>query len=438
MDELNKYARDAGMLNNFAWGKGGNSSGNNTGLNTQYFAEATRANAESVGELADNCYDAVCQGLDGKDWYEWTAVKIRTDFAVTTATGELMPDDWQRIHIILPARYTYIPVGAYIKYAGSTWIIDKSYNMGAGLGQAIARRCNQVISLLDWYGNIVKVPMSYAKMATLGNSSHASENSIVAKNYINCICQMNDYSRGFDENTRIILGRTAYAMRGVNNFTREFTEEEDSTHLISFTIERVEPITSDDLELSCADYHSFSWEIEIGGSRKMKRGSSQKLEISSRRNGAETAGSEERPVTYRFSSSDESVATVSAEGTVEAIGLGEATISVELEQNPGIRREYDISVEEGGERYAAFTSTIPASMKEMQSCFIEAAVFEGGEPDDSKMTLSGSGAETYCYSIEESGENRWKLICYGAASMPLTLRAESQGTYAETDIILSS
>lgn len=438
MSDIKNYARDAAMMNGAGWATPTNGGQSDRGLNTQYFADATRASAALYGNLADNCYDALCQGLIDTDWYAWTPVKIRTDFAARSSTGELMPDDWQRIHIIRPAKYTYIPMGAYLSYAGNTWIVYKSYNMGVGLGQAVIRRCNQMINVLDWYGNLVSVPMSYSRMGTLGNSSHASENSIVAKNYINCLCQLNDNSAAFDENTRIILNKTAYAMRGVNNFTREFTEDEGSAHLISFTIERVEPISSDDLTLSCADYYSFSWEINISGARAMRTGASQTLAVSSRRNGAAVETSAEHPISYVFSSSDEAILRVDAEGTVTAMGTGSASITAALRQNPHIRQEFAIDVAEGGGALVAFTSTPPATLKEFQSCQIAAAVFENGTDTGAAVTLSGSGAPTYAYAIEQSGGNTWTLTCYAASGVPLTLTAERKGQSAVIRIRLTS
>lgn len=438
MSDISNYARDAKMMGGGYWAKPTNPSKSNTGLNRQYFTDATRANAELRGQLADNCYDALCQGLNAGDWYGWTAIQIRTDFASRSSTGDMLPDDWQRIHIIQPARYTYIPTGAYITYAGNTWIVYKGYNMGVGLGQAILRRCNQVINTLDWYGNIVTVPLSYAKMATLGNSSHASENSIISKNYMDCICQLNEISAAFAENTRIILNRTAYAMRGVDNFTREYTEDAPSGHIITFTIERVEPTSADDLTLSCADYNSFSWEIDINGNGAMRTGAYQSLGVTSKRNGVLATGSTEHPIDYTFYSSDDSILTVDGTGTVYAAATGTATITVALSQNPGIQQTFEITVGVSGGAYVAFTSTPPAALREMESCTVSAGAFNASENTGTAVTLTGSGASAYAYAIESAGTNTWTVTCYAASPAPLTLRAESGGESAAVSIKLTS
>ena len=285
MADLKSLARDSAMLDGTTPYVKTGSSRYDEGLKKQYFADQTRLYADKVGSVASNVYEAQCQGIGDGDWYDWTNTMIRVSPAAIASTGETMPDDWKKLHIIKPLGIDTVPIGAYLKFAGNIWIVYKGRNMGSVLGDGIIRRCNSVINVLDWYGNIVPVPMSYAKMGTLGNASHASENSIVAKNYISCICQLNQYSAAFAENTRIILGKTAYSMRGLNDFTREFTDDQDSVHLLTFTIERSAPLPQDRLDLQCADYDSFRWNLTIRGKHQMTRASQQVLSVTSTRNG---------------------------------------------------------------------------------------------------------------------------------------------------------
>ena len=229
MADLMKAARNAAMLGGIQYpeGEGVNY---DEGLQRQFFAGETRAYAARHGEIASDVYEGTAQGLDRADFFSFKPVLLRSYSAAKGATGENMPDDWQHVHLLKPKNADELPPGAYLTYAHNTWIVYKGTNIGSVLADGIVRRCNAVINTLDWYGNIVSVPMSYAKMGTLGNASHASENSIVAKNYLSCICQRNEASAAFTENTRIILGSTAYSLRGVNDFTREFTDDPDSVH----------------------------------------------------------------------------------------------------------------------------------------------------------------------------------------------------------------
>lgn len=441
MADLNKLARNSVMVNGTTPYMKTGASRYDEGLKKQYFADQTRLYAQEIGPAASNVYDALCQGVsEGGDWYDWRKVRIRVSPAATASTGETMPDDWMKLHIIKPVSIDTVPIGAYLTFAGNTWIVYKGKNMGSVIGDGIIRRCNSVINVLDWYGNIVPVPMSYAKMGTLGNASHATENSIVAKNYISCICQLNEYSAAFQENTRIILGKTAYSMRGLNDFTREFTDDQESVHLLTFTIERSAPLPQDSLEKQCADYESFRWDIGITGARSMTAGNTQKLSVKSSRMGETVLTSEEYPISYVFSSSDDNIVSVDSEGNVSAIVPGSAVITVKLAQNPEISQTMTISVEEAqtGDS-VGFTTTVPELLGEYETALIRAARFTDGEEQSGEVTFAFSGPPANCYGVEKVEENAYRVTCYGASNVPLTVSiSDGMGHSASKEIRLTA
>lgn len=441
MADLNKLARNSVMVNGTTPYMKTGASRYDEGLKKQYFAEQTRLYAQEIGPAASNVYDALCQGVsESGDWYDWRKVRIRVSPAATASTGETMPDDWMKLHIIKPVSIDTVPIGAYLTFAGNTWIVYKGKNMGSVIGDGIIRRCNSVINVLDWYGNIVPVPMSYAKMGTLGNASHATENSIVAKNYISCICQLNEYSAAFQENTRIILGKTAYSMRGLNDFTREFTDDQESVHLLTFTIERSAPLPQDSLEKQCADYFSFRWEIGVLGPKSMNTGSSQALTVKSVRNGETVVTSEDHPISYLFTSSDENVLTVDSHGLVTAVGVGNATITVALAQNPDITQSWEVSAEAPQSGTALqFTSTVPETLAEFESATIRAALLVDGVEQSGDLAWTFTGPPELSYGVEQVEENAYRVTCYGASNVPLTLRvSDGLGHSATAQIILTT
>ena len=296
------------------------------------------------------------------------------------------------------------------------------------------------INVLDYYGNIVAVPMSYAKMGTLGNASHATENSIVAKNYISCICQLNENSAAFTENTRIILGNTAYSMRGVNDFTREFTDDQDSVHLLTFTIERSAPLPQDSLELQCADYNSFRWEMNVNAPRRMARGGTGQIQVTSKRMGEVVEATTEHPITYIYQSSNPLAASVNEDGviTVPSVGsAGKAVITVKLFQNQNITESFEIEITNSPQ--VEFTTAIPETLKAFESITIEARNYNGPSAGI-VLTLDASGPPQTAYSItRQSGRNTWVLTCYAASNMPLTLTVSDQyGNSTTAQIILTT
>lgn len=429
MADLNTLAQRSAMLNGTTPYMQTGSSRYDEGMKKQHFAAQTRAYAQKIGAAASNVYDAMCQGVSGGDgWYAWRKVRIRVSPAASSATGETMPDDWQKLHIIKPTSIDTIPAGAYLTFAGSTWIVYKGKNMGSVLGDCIIRRCNSVINVLDWYGNIVAVPMSYAKMGTLGNASHATENSIVAKNYISCVCQLNPYSAAFAENTRIVLGKTAYSIRGLNDFTREFTDDPDSVHLLSYTIERGGLLPQDSVEKQCADYHSFRWELAVDAPKVLPAGGSAQINVASIRMGETVVSTEENPIGYTFTSSNARV-SVSDSGVISALPLvsagATATITVSLAQNPEITQSFKVKVNQSSGTRIEFTSNVPERLRAYESIVIRASLFSGNEEFPDELTLTCSGPPTSLYAVENVERNAWKITAYGASNTPLTVKVST-------------
>lgn len=422
-----KMARDSLMLNGNTPKVRTTRSRYDEGLRTQYFADPTRLYADQIGEVASNVYEAQCQGIGSGYWYDWTPLLIRVSPAAIASTGETMPDDWQKLHVLKPLGVDTVPIGAYLTFAGNTWIVYKGRNMGSVMGDGIIRRCNAVINTLDYYGNVVSVPMSYAKIGTLGNASHATENSIVAKNYISCVCQVNEISRNFAENTRLVLGNMAYAMRGVNNFTREFTDDPDSVHLMTLTIERSELLPQDSVEKQCADYGSFSWELHVKSKNVMQTNARQTLSVSSVRNGKTVTSSADHYFSYNYKSSNTNVATVNGFGEVVGVGIGTAEITVTLAQNENISVSTQIQVE-GSVLINSFQlfDEPCAELKEYETTLISAGIVTGtGAVDWSGVHFTFSGPPENCYEAVESGFGKCAITCYIPSDIPLTVTVTS-------------
>lgn len=438
MANLRKIANNAAVIGGADYSHPTNGRKYEKTLCKQYFEKATQAYVQEVGEYASNTYKAEVQGLDTDDFYKWRKVIVRSATASTSTTGELMPDDWQRVKIVKPSYMDYLPQGAYLKFANNTWVVYKSRNMSSFLGGGICRRCNSVVNVLDWYGNVVAVPMSYAKMGTLGNASHASENTITSKNYISCMCQLNEYSKDWTENTRLILGKAAYAMRGLDDFTREFTDEQGSGHLLTFTIERTQPLEQDNMELQVADYWSYDWRIDVSALNEMRIGGTQQLSVNSVRNGENVSSTEEHPIEYYFTSSNLSVLDVDDNGLVTAVGEGDATIEVTLMQNERFTTSVNVKVSASGNNYVAFTNAPAAQMRPFESDIVSAAWFEDGVATDEPVQITFSGASTKTYSVTDNGDGTFTLTVYAASNVPLTVTATHDGDTVTANVVLTA
>ena len=438
MTELQKLAKNAAMLGGAHYSdRPTNGRKYSTNLNYQFFARDTREYANEIGPLASNCYDTASQGIDTDDWYKYVPVRIRVAAAAQSLTGQTMLDDWKKIFIIAPANIDYISQGAYMEFDNNVWIAYKPKNVSSVLANTIVRRCNAVINVLDYYGNIVAIPMSYSHMETQGNAPQVTENVILSKNYIACICQYNEYSKHFTENSRLILGDTAYAMRGVDNFTREFTYEPDSVHLMSFTIERTESLEQDNLELQCADYYSFRWDIFADAQRSMRTGAEQQIVVRSVRNGETVVSTDEHPITYLYESTDDSVVSVDNDGYITANGVGSADIVVTLKENQKIKQTFTVEVTASAGDYIEFSATMPTTLKTYEKLSVSATYFEDGVATDMPVEFSFSGAAVGAYSVTEDDYNTVTVTCYRAANIPLTIKASTNGKEISAEVRLT-
>ena len=436
MADINTLARDAILLGVTGTVRTSNSAKKRTGLQKQYFRDETLAFTEDIGYLASNVYETEAQGINLDDWYSYVPIKIRVDNAVQVSSGELMTDDWMKIYIIQPTGIDTIGHGAYMFFDSNWWMVYKPKGVLTVRGQALVRRCNTVINKLDYYGNIVSIPMAFTKLGTLGNAPNVTENMILSKNYMNCYCQLNSITREFTENTRMIQGKAAYAIRGINDFTREYTEERDSVHIMAFTIERQEPLEQDNLDLQVSDYYSFSWNISLDANDHMVLNSTQRIFQKSYRNECLVESTEEHPISYTYISSDESVVTVGRDGSVRAVGEGDAVITVVLDQNRSINQSIVVSVTAVGESKVIFTSTPVKVLDEYDSCIISAAYLQDGIETTDVVKFSFSGASERCYSASKIGLNTYEVRCFNASKAPLIVTIEAHGSTDEMCIKL--
>jgi len=428
MADITNLARDAVLLGVAGTVNKSNGRSIRTGLSKQYLRDETILYTANVGEIASNVYDTASQGIKLDNWFEYVPIKIRVDNAVQVSSGELMTDDWMKIHILLPTGIDTIGQGAYMFFDNNWWLVYKPKGVYTVRGSALIRRCNTVINTLDYYGNVVSVPMVFNKLGTLGNAPAVTENMILSKNYMNCFCQLNEITKLFTENTRMIQGKAAYAIRGINDFTREYTDDPDSVHIMAFTIERQEPLEQDNLELRVADYYSFSWVISLTANEEMSLNTNQTIVAQSYRNEVLVENTEEHPISYTFESSDETVLTVDEDGYITPVGAGWATVRVTLNQNSEIRQSVNITVSETAESKVMFTCTPVSVLDEYDKCVLTAAYIEDGVETEEEVAFTFSGPSARAYSAVKLGLNKYEIQCYNASKVPLTVTVSAHDT----------
>lgn len=389
---------------------------------------------QTIAPYAGNVFDAQIQGLDYENFYEWQDVVIRSAPVVDATTGDNMSEDWQRI-MIIDRKIDFIPVGAYVRFNNNVWIVYNPDNVASDLGTAVVQRCNVTYNTLDWYGNVVKTPMSVSKGKILASSPYYMEYSSIMDGYGHILMQYNDATKDLHDNTRVLLGNSAYAFYGVVNYAQEFTGDDDSVHIIKADI-RVNEITeNDDRARRVADGSSFRFFIEIGGLNRMPEGETQTLTPHFFRNGGEVFDTAEHPLTVSWQTDDESVATISEDGVLTANAVGSCKVTATLGQNDSVIAEFSVEIEQPMQNGVQFVGNVPDCAGVFTHFPVEAAYFENGIRTNKPVLFSVSGVPDNAVSISPVDANTITVEVW-TASGTMTLTASCEGSTVSADIVL--
>lgn len=411
-----------------------NSPANTSPKYSKYNDEAT-AYYHEYAPYASNVFEAEIQGLDYSDFYKWTKVHLRSSNVINPSTGENLSTSWQSI-LILDRKVDFIPIGAYVKYNNSIWIVYNPDNIASPTGNTIVIRCNTTYNTLDYYGNLVKTPMFYAKGTVLASSPYYMELSATLDGYQHVIMQLNEVTEKITNNTRIILGKSAFGMYGVSDFPEEFTGDPNSCHIFRADLRLQETIEADDLVNHVADAKYFSFTLDIGGNNTMIVGEPQTLSITARRNGDIVQSTTENPITYVWTSSDETIATVDEYGVVTPVSVGSCVITCSIQQNTAITSTFSFSVEERAEQsYVDFVTPIPQELRAFDSVEIEAVYYENGSATDERIAYSLTNADEDSYSFDRIG-NVLTINAWYPSDKPLIIWASCNGYETSASITI--
>lgn len=393
---------------------------------TNYFATDTKAFYAQNLQWSSNMFDIQIQGLDSSDWYAYSDQRVRVSDVISPTTGDYLNDDWAWILFEDPT-IDYVPIGAKVLLNNSIWLVVNPDNTASESGSAIIRRCNTEYHFMDYYGNVIAEPMIFDRGKALGTADYYDEEMALMTAYAHCFMQRNDNTASIiRHNTRMLLGHQAYAVRGLVDFSEEFTGDQNSKHMLRFDLGITEPNENDDFNSLVAEGRSFSWVILPQVPDTMPESGSIVLSASSIRCGVEITSTQDHPIAYRWTSSDTSIATVdSSTGILTGVSEGRCEITCALRQNNNVFATHEISVvQDSGNEYVGFTSQPPASLQQFTSVTLRAVRYQGGEelPGEVTFALSGPDSEAYGYTVDEE-TNTITVTCYAPSAIPLTVTA---------------
>ena len=189
---------------------------------------------------------------------------------------------------------------------------------------------------------------------------------------------------------------------GYSDFTTEFTGDYDSVRMLEFTVRKDEVNkTIDDLENHVAGGLTFTWEIVVIGTNTVKIGESVSLNASSIRCNEPVVSTDEHPINYVWTSSDESVATIDENGVVTGVADGVCEITATLAENPNYKESVSITVSE--ESTLAWARTPPLALSAYETAVLEVTedaewIFSGADENAYRATVNGKYATVVCWS----------------------------------------
>ena len=394
----------------------------------QYTADIRAMYDAQRDYLSTDYVKAKVQGLDPSDFYKWTETYIRLSDVSTqsvTAFDSKQYDDFKEI-LFADREIDYVPMGAYVETMGSIWLVVNPGNMSSATTNTVIARCRTHYSFYDDYGNIVREPLVVDRRSMLSNRLESPQNIELPEGYFNVKCQLNENTLTINDNTRFILGRSAFHVTGLTDFFEEFTFDNDSVHIITFTVRREEPQVNDDMELRIADGLLYNWGGMMVGSSNLSEGNTTELIPKLTLNGEEHIpvddDDEPLPMTWTFRSLDPSVVSVDENGIATAVGAGSCFVEATLEENPNIRPSMLMFVSAGTGAKSLRVLDYPVEITQYSSETITAALFIDGIETDYPLTWQFFGAEDqYTAKVAEDGKSA-TITCLSPSPEPLQFR----------------
>lgn len=190
---------------------------------------------------------------------EFKTLKVRVNSIIDAKTGQRINDDFKKI--IFPD-ITYKPsLGLRYRFDNNIWIVYSTDNIRTDQSEVYVRRCNNVITMQDRYGNIHKEPVTVDYKVT-ENQIFRNSSIDVPSGRIQFTCQENQWTKNIGINYRCIFGGTPYKVREKTNFDRTVTFDENSLKILSFYADYDNTGKHDNLELSIANYREYKYEIK--------------------------------------------------------------------------------------------------------------------------------------------------------------------------------
>lgn len=267
-----------------------------------------------------------------------TLSECRITTLVDAKTGQRVNDDYKKI---IFKDLTKAPeIGTRYRFDNNIWMVFSTDNIRTDTSSAYLRRCNNVLTMEDKYGNIHQEPC-YIDYKITESQLFKEWTMDVPQGRIYVTCQLNQNTQDVDINKRYIFNDNVYKVRERSKFDRQQTFNQNSVPVISFYADVDEKSSSDRFDIEVADYFETAYKVHTPEEIVCVLGTDDKMSKSV--TFVEDVEVFDEPVLFESSNLD--VCKINQyNGKYQCVGIGECTITCKLYHNTNILSKTKIRV----------------------------------------------------------------------------------------------
>ncbi|MBO7713335.1 MAG: Ig-like domain-containing protein [Methanobrevibacter sp.] len=320
--------------------------------------------------------------------------------------------------------------GQYYKFAldgehEETYICYDRMNLSTLTADFKVVRCNNVLTWVDEYGNIITLPCYLGTDVTSTNNL-IGKDGIVPNARMIILVQANDFTKSIVKNQRFMFEHsTAFKVEEVNNFMQEQGTDGQVT-CVKIYINYSAIIPNDNTELNICDYYKVGYTVDIDQDNiEQVNGFTGQL-TATVKNLNEVVDNME----VIWETSDKTVVTIDSQGNYQVVGLNgdKATITCRLKENTDVYSS--ITIEVVGTVISSPTIIVSPNditvLKEKQSVAFIPKVYNEGEELHTFVNCIPSNANPLCYTLIPV-TNGYLLTVLKKSTKPLILTFSASG-----------
>lgn len=281
-------------------------------------------------------------------------------------------------------------------------------------------RCNNVLTWIDEYKNIITIPCYLGTDITSTNNL-ISKDGITPNSRMIILVQANDYTKSIVKNQRFMFEHsTAFKVEEVNNYIQEEGTDGEVT-CVKIYIDYSAILPSDSISKNICDYYNVDYSIKINqDSFEQIQGFTSQLTAT-----VKNLNEVMDDIEIAWETSDKSVVKIDNLGNYEIVGSpnSSAIITCYMVENKEIFDTIRINVVDSlsTDKNIIISPSNIKILKEKQYIIFNCGVYNNGELLNTNVNCIATNADSRCYNLEILDTNTYKLTALKRSYKPLIL-----------------